>query len=98
MTIDEFFSELSQVKDNFIVTLLSGVIRLRCKKGVCHCPLTAVSLAKGREFPLDKYCEAGDFLGLSINDSILIVYNADNSPTPKYRNIRERLLSCLGLS
>ena len=110
MTLDEFFTTLTTLKDQVAwqpLTLHYSEIRgvvLATRQGEVHpcCPLTAVAtLTTGLCWDVELPAMAGGFLELEPQDVRLLVSAADSAecdqPGCSVCQTRARLLACLGL-
>ena len=110
MTLDDFFTALTQYKDQVAwqpltphASEIRGIV-LATRPGEVHpcCPLTAVAtLTTGLWWDLELPATAGGFLELEAPDVRLLVSAADSAecdqPGCSVCQTRARLLACLGL-
>jgi hypothetical protein len=74
-------------------------IRGRYKKGFSCCPLTGIAAARGLLFPLVRFHEAGRIIGLTAEQSRIVMYSADEGAyQPEYDPLlRADMIAVLGL-
>jgi len=109
MTIDEFLDIVASIKDSFRWTLDNGCIRGHPVKpdslaiSFCwFCPINALVYKKfNRAFndTVDQTLEAGTYLGLTEDDSHVIMNSADNLSFKSTfsLDLRQKLLNKLSL-